>query len=77
MCFANSLKAYAKPENIKELITILNRPESNPNIQADSLDVSQVNTDILILNPSAYKNIFKNYITESLVEFFKKSNFYE
>ena len=70
--FLYLLKKYSDKRHINELVELLNKPESNPNIQESDIDVNTADKNILILNYGAYENIFKKYITNEMLEPFRR-----
>jgi len=74
LAFGQSLREKTNPNKIDELVSILNKPESNPNIQEIDIDAKNADKNILAINPFAYQNIFKKYITEEVLEPYKRKN---
>lgn len=70
--FFNLLKKHSDKRHINELVELLNKPESNPNIQESDIDVNTADKNILILNYGAYENIFKKYLTNEMLEPYRR-----
>jgi len=67
LAFGQSLRNHVHPNKIEELVEVLNKPESNPNIQELNFNVNELDKTLLVLNVMAYENIFKKYITEEVL----------
>lgn len=74
LSFLQSLNNEISSAKVNELVDLLNKPESNPNIQEIDFKTNDINKNILILNPFAYENIFKKFITSEIIEPYKKKN---
>lgn len=72
LAFAQILRDHVHPNKINELVTILNKPEANPNIMETSLNINDLDKNVLVLNSMAYENIFRKYITEEILAPFRK-----
>jgi len=62
--FGEVLKSKVNLDKVKELISLLNLQESNPNIDIDNLDMSKLNKNVLVLNPSIYELLYKKIVTK-------------
>jgi len=69
LAFRDTLIAKANPNKLNELVKLLNEPEANPDISGNE-NIS--NLDILVLNKGAYERIFKDLITEEILEPYRK-----
>lgn len=65
--FFQKIRENSAEENINELVILLNKPESNPNIQESDINIESMDKNILVLNYGAYTNIFKKYITNDIL----------
>ncbi|MBO0593123.1 hypothetical protein I2486_17105 [Cellulophaga sp. E16_2] len=74
LAFGQSLKEKTSQKKIDELVALMNKPESNPNIQENNIDVNNCDKNILALNSFAYENIFKKFITPEVLETFEKKS---
>lgn len=72
LAFGQTLRKRVEPKKLEELVEILNKPESNPNIQESSININELDKNLLILNLMAYENIFKKYITEEILAQYRK-----
>lgn len=62
--FGEILKSNVNLDKVKELISLLNLQESNPNIDIDNLDMSKLNKNVLVLNHSIYELLYKKIVTK-------------